>query len=169
MAQNMKSICRAALLNDNAPDSKLYQTEFEPQRGAAIFAHYTCLIIVEFFEQLLLIDYRFNANILLRFQNFLVEHGCCLLVMDLTEILHPDLCCRLCYCNTFKVLVQFCRYSLNSIENFKIFIAICNAMLQNKVRLILRYTRAVARLLVVRGQGGVIENILLLKIVLYNN
>ena len=33
-AHDMKSICRAALLNDNAPDSELYRTEFESQRSS---------------------------------------------------------------------------------------------------------------------------------------
>ena len=33
-AHDMKSICRAALLNDNAPDSELYRTEFVSQRSS---------------------------------------------------------------------------------------------------------------------------------------
>ena len=43
----MKSICRAALLNDNAPDSELYRTEFEPQRSSNFCSLHLAFAAVE--------------------------------------------------------------------------------------------------------------------------
>ena len=42
-AQLWKSICRAALLNDKAPDSEFYRHGFESTREAAIFDFYNRL------------------------------------------------------------------------------------------------------------------------------
>ena len=43
-AQDMKSICRAALLNVKAPDSELYRTRVRVNWGPAIFVYYSTLV-----------------------------------------------------------------------------------------------------------------------------